>query len=308
MMSSQETQIELETQLQALLCGSLSAAERRRLLQRIAEDEPTRRLMKEMLAVQEAARAAFGYGDRDEQIEASLRQSLANMADHAGRRQPSASRPSRRYRPVRWLAGVAAAAIIGVTLYSAFVTSQGNQFLREQLLAARRSAGEVSPAHMPALTAGEAANYRRLWRNIDDPTSAAPPWVLLHDGAGEFGYLPGDSRADADRQLILLRCLVVAADGRSRYKVDLLLPARRTVRLDLPKVGRLAGRAVRCRVVAGRQWATVGLQIGERSDGVVGLSGRARVGRGSAEIGHFHLDGKEFHVVLEATSLNGSVG
>ncbi len=299
MMSSQETQIELETQLQALLCGSLSAAERLLLLQRIAEDEPTRRLMKEMLAVQEAARAAFGYGDRDEQIEASLRQSLANMADHTGRR---------RYRPVRWLAGVAAAAIIGVTLYGAFVTSQGNQLLREQLLAARRSAGEVSPAHMPALTAGEAANYRRLWRNIDDPTSAAPPWVLLHDGAGEFGYLPGDSRADADRQLILLRCLVVAADGRSRYKVDLLLPARRTVRLDLPKVGRLAGRAVRCRVVAGRQWATVGLQIGERSDGVVGLSGRARVGRGSAEIGHFHLDGKEFHVVLEATSLNGSVG
>ena len=299
MMSSQETQIELETQLQALLCGSLSAAERRRLLQRIAEDEPTRRLMKEMLAVQEAARAAFGYGGRDEQIEASLRQSLANMADHTGRR---------RYRPVRWLAGVAAAAIISVTLYSAFVTSQGNQLLREQLLAARRSTGEVSPAHMPALTAGEAANYRRLWRNIDDPTSAAPPWVLLHDGAGEFGYLPGDSRADAGRQLVLLRCLVVAADGKSRYKVDLLLPARRTVRLDLPKVGRLAGRAVRCRVVAGRQWATVGLQIGERSDGVVGLSGRARVGRGSAEIGHFHLDGKEFHVVLEATSLNGSVG
>jgi hypothetical protein len=158
---------------------------------------------------------------------------------------------------------------------------------------------------LPQVAAAEMNSYRRLWGQLAEPAGSAP-WVLLSNGGGEFGYLPGVSGGSAG-QLILLRCFVLGADGRTVEKVNLLLPARRAVRLLLPEAGRLAGEPLRCEVSTEGRWASFGVTVGD-DPAAAGVQGRVRIGDRPAEIGQFKIDGRELRVVLQAVPLGADLG
>ena len=63
---------ELEIEIHDLLCGDLPQPRRREVLAMIARDDRARKALESLLTVQERSRAAFGYQDADEAMEAGL--------------------------------------------------------------------------------------------------------------------------------------------------------------------------------------------------------------------------------------------
>ena len=194
-----------------------------------------------------------------------------------------------------------AAAMIVVSLYvaiSAHIQSRAIQAQLDRL---------VESAALPQVTEAERAGYSRIWSEVAGPAGRPKPWILLSNGGGEFGYLPASLGGGADEGLILVRCLIVTAEGKQVQCVNLLVPARRDLRLSLPEVGRLAGLPVACDLAMEEGGAAVGLTVGENSADAVGVRGRVGFGNRSTEIGQFRINGRPMRVVVQAVPL-GAVG
>lgn len=303
MSADPQDETRLLQQLQGLLSEGLPADEVRALLARLADDPRARELAHDVLVLERQGRAAYGYDLADARMRNSLAALLTSLRENgapAGSRLPAAQvaraarRPALRFR--RLLPFAAAAAVVVASLYigaSAYLENQNTLTRLSQL-------GEA--AALPRLTEAERASYSRIWSEVGEAASGSKPWILLSDSGGEFGYLPAVS-GDADQGLLLVRCIVLAPDGRQVETVNLLVPARRGVRLSLPAIGQLAGQPIGCDIATHGTWAAVGLTVGRDPAEAMGVRGRVGFEDRSAEIGQFRLNGKRMRVVVQAVPL-----
>jgi len=113
-----------------------------------------------------------------------------------------------------------------------------------------------------------------VWSQVAESSQNTKPWVFLSNGSGEFGYVPVEAGAEDPDDPILLRCVIIDVDGQAAKQMNLLLPARRALRLTVPDAGQLAGRPVRVTVSATKEWTGVDLEVVADTTGSVGLTGR----------------------------------
>jgi len=297
---AQTNQEILEARIDELLNGGLDETQRRQVLERISRDDFARGLLADALRLQADARAAYGYDRACEAMHESLRSLTDVLAGSQGGR-PRLRKGERSLRSL-WrpstLARIAAVAVVLVSAYLAVTAHRANQALQEKL-----SRPEQPPA-MPRLTATELAGYRAIWNEVVDQTRKTRPWVLLSDGAGQFGYVPTAGGPTGENNLVLLRCILVGTDGQNVSTVNLLLPARQNLRLSVPEASWAAGLPLHCDVWVGERWVGLGLAAGNGSPGAPGIRGRTAIGGEPSEIGSFLLDGRTMRVVLQAVPLN----
>jgi len=289
--------------LQSLLSGSLSPAEMRQVLALVARDDCARRLLGEMLAFERTIRAAYGYDRTEEKMKDSLASLLASLG--AGgipaerERVRAARRPAFRMRRV--LGALAASVVVAASLYVAISSHLQNRSMQTQLNQVLDSAA------LPKVTEVERAGYSRIWSEVAQAAGGPKPWILLSNGAGEFGYLPSPTEGAGEERLVLVRCLVTTGDDGRAQTINLLVPARRNLRLSLPGVAHLAGQPVACDVAMYADSAAVGLTVGKGPFDTVGVRGRVGFGNQSVEIGELRIGGKPMRVVVQAVPL-GAVG
>jgi len=289
--------------LQALLSGSLSPSDMRQVLALVARDDGARRLLGEMLAFERTVRAAYGYDRTEEKMKDSLASLLASLG--AGEIPPERDRAGAARRPAfrmrRVLGALAASVVVAASLYAAISSHLQNRSMRTPLNPVLDSAA------MPKVTEAERAGYSRIWSEVAQAARGPKPWILLSNGGGEFGYLPSPSAGAAEERLLLVRCLVTTGDDGRVQTINLLVPARRNLRLSLPEIAHLAGQPVACDIALCADSATVGLTVGKGSADAVGVRGRVGFGDRSVEIGEFLLGGKPMRIVVQAVPL-GAVG
>jgi hypothetical protein len=201
----------------------------------------------------------------------------------------------------RGLGALAASVVVAASLYVAISSHLQNRSMQTQLNQVLDSAA------LPKVTETEKAGYSRIWSEVAQTASGPTPWILLSNGGGEFGYLPSLSAGAGEERLLLVRCLVTAGDDGRVQTINLLVPARRNLRLSLPEIAHLAGQPVACDIAMGADSATVGLTVGTGSADAVGVRGRVGFGDRSVEIGEFLLGGKPMRIVVQAVPL-GAVG
>jgi hypothetical protein len=288
--------------LQALLSGSLSPSDMRQVLALVARDDGARRLLGEMLAFERTVRAAYGYDRTEEKMKDSLASLLASLG--AGEIPPERDRAGAARRPAfrmrRVLGALAASVVVAASLYAAISSHLQNRSMRTPLNPVLDSAA------MPKVTEAERAGYSRIWSEVAQAARGPKPWILLSNGGGEFGYLPSPSAGAAEERLLLVRCLVTPGDDGRVQTINLLVPARRNLRLSLPEIAHL-GRRLACDIAMYADSATVGLTVGKGSADAVGVRGRVGFGDRSVEIGEFLLGGKPMRIVVQAVPL-GAVG
>ena len=282
---------QLRTSIHALLCGDLPADQADKVLCRIAREDRARELLRESIELRDRSRAAFGYDRAGE----AAGESLARLT-------ASSMRSRRAARLLRVLGAAAAAIVIVASVLIAAVLHDSNRRLRDELAGARAS------LKLPRLTDAELGKFRQIWTTVSEDTNRTMPWVLLSDDCGEFGYLPGSSAPRRGGSLILVRFLLAAPDGRQAAAVNLLIPARRNLRLSVPAAARLAGLPVSCDIVTDGHWAAVGLSVGRPDAGDVGVRGRVSIGTDWLEIGEFRLDGRRMRVAVQARPLDRPLG
>jgi len=297
-----ERDYELESRVQALLGGDLSREETDEILLRIAREDRARTVLRESIELRDRSRAAFGYARADEAMRASMAAVIASVE------RPERTVPARPWRGARALRAALVPLLVAVVLvgsasvYVAVLSHANNRMLRYQLAAIRAS------LEFPKITDAQRDGYRRIWASVSDDPNGPAPWVLLSEDGGQFGYLPRGSVRGPRHRLILVRFLMATPEGRQVGTVDFLVPAGRDLRLSVPQAGRLAGLPVSCEIATSDDWAAVGLSVGKRTAGGVGVRGRVSIGRQWREIGEFRLDGRRMRVAVQALPLDRAVG
>jgi hypothetical protein len=304
-MTDQE-QLDAERSIHALLCGRCDDAQRLALLKRLARDEHLRGLLAEMIRTQELARAAYGYPSGDQSLELVISKAMEGLSKGGQAAKAAKAAPPRRlgksaWRRVFWPA--AAAAVIAASLFLAIDIHRTNVLLREQLSAAGNRtepipAGQLQPAEMQRL--------RNIWAEIADAGEASRTWILMGGQSGEFGYVNGAKPAGANRPIVV-RLILVSADGKVVEKTNLLLPRQSIGRLALVDAGRLLGIPFGLEVDSSESRTRVALTLGQGGGDSVGVSGKVRVGNGAEEIGWLRVAGKDLRVVIQALPLSVGV-
>jgi len=331
-------QADLEERLTALANGDLPPDEAREVLALVARDEGASRLLGEILAVQGAARRAYGYDIDESTIASSRTRLLESLAAPPAQdesvpspdaplainpRRAAAARLRKGDAPLhqgkarllprmrRALPYAAAAAVVAVSLGLALTAHLDKRRAELQLAEVRASSAMPAPgesAALPAISEAQRREYRRIWTEVADSPGGPQPWVALSDGGGQFGYLPVSTEQGPSERLLLVRCIVLSAASEQVECVTLLVPARQGLRLALPDVGRLLGRPVACEIATGNRQASVSLTVGSDSPDAVGVSGRVNFGERSVEIGRFTVNGGPLRVIVQVVPLDGTVG
>ena len=299
---NEKERVEIERRIQPLLCGGPQALARRELLKRIACDDRAREVLAEMLEDQRDARAAFGYDGIEEAIEDSLERVQASPGGSAdpGRSNsdtPARKRPLRGARVVPWLSALAAAMVIGVSLYVALTASSGKRRLEERL--ARIEKSMAAPAM--AVSETEMGEFRFLWNQVAQRPNV---WVLIRDGEGQFGSVSSGASPQG-RNVVLLQCRVLDEAGGMVYVADLLMPDRRDMSFRLPRAGSVAGRPARMDIATAGDEAAVSFSVGHETDPGAGVTGHARLGGDTREIGRFVLNDQMLRVYVRARRVQG---
>jgi hypothetical protein len=302
-MTDQE-QLDAERSIHALLCGRCDDAERLALLKRLARDEQLRGLLAEMIQTRELARAAYGYPPGDQSLELVIPKVIENLSGGGEPLDAAKAAPTRLgkspWRRAIWR--TAAGAVIAASLFLAIDVHRTNVLLREQISAGGRTepipAGQLQPAEMQRL--------RDIWAEIADAGEASRTWILMGGQSGEFGYVNGANPAGANRPIVV-RLIIVSADGKVVEKSNLLLPRPSIGRLALADAGRLLGIPFGLEVDSSDSRTRVALTVGQGGGGSVGVSGKVRVGNGAEEIGWLRVAGKDLRVVIQALPLSVGV-
>jgi hypothetical protein len=303
---NEQERIQLERNIQDLQSGEFGPEATSELLGRIASDSEARQVLGEMIELQNLSRRSFGIEVDDEVMRHGLSGTLNALrkADVSPVSDKFRSRRTVRamVRSIAWPARVAAAVLIGVCIYVAMVARNDSELMRRQL------AIMDERISMPAVTAAEVADLRQVWSEVSSGSDSSRPWVFMSNGGGRFGYVPVRSVGGDRPELILLRCVIVGADGERTKQMNLLLPAGKVLALDVMDAGSLVGSPVRISVSASKDWAGMDLEVGTQGKGIVGLKARARLGAEAAEVGQFRLNGREMKVFLHATRINRTIG
>jgi len=290
--------------LQALLSGSLSPDEMRQVLARVARDDGARRMLDEMLTTERTLRTAYGYDRTEGKMRDSLVSLLTSLRANEIPAETDGDRAARRpaIRMRRVLGALAASVVVAASLYVAISSHLLNRSIQTQLSHSQI----LDSAALPKVTSTEKAAYSRIWSEVAQAAGGPKPWVLLSNGGGEFGYLASPSAGAGEERLLLVRCLVTTGDGRVQT-INLLVPARKNLRLSLPEIVQLAGQPVACDIAIDAESAAVGLTVGKDSSGAAGVRGRVGFDNKSVEIGELRIGGKPLRVVVQAVPL-GAVG
>ena len=267
--------INLETKLHSLLCGDLNDAQRVEILEVLVGNTTARQLLAEMLNCQQLAREAFGY-DVDQsdmpQLIGRLQTMLSNdtQTNSTNREPQRSSRPRRHYR-LSWLLRIAAMIVIGTSLFVGVASYLNSRLLQEKL------SGLDGKIVLAGITPSELASYQKIWQEIVVPGEKIKPLIVLHNGSGKLEY-PAVTSSEVDGgRMIVLRCSVVSSDGRLIERINLLVPSNLGSDYAVSDVGHIAGQPVRVNVSASESWADIGLEVGDHSDGLVGLRGRTQI-------------------------------
>jgi hypothetical protein len=302
---TEQEQLDTERSIHALLCGRCDDAQRLALLKRLARDEQLRGLLAEMIQTQELARAAYGYPPGDQSLELVISKAIENLSGGGEPIDAAKAAPPRRLGKSLWRRAIwrtAAAAVIAASLFLAIDAHRTNVLLRGQISAGGRTepipAGQLQPAEMQRL--------RNIWAEIADAGEASRTWILMGGQSGEFGYVNGAKPAGANRPIVV-RLILVSADGKVVEKTNLLLPRPSIGRLALADAGRLLGIPFGLEVDSSDSRTRVALTVGQGGGGSVGVSGKVRVGNGAEEIGWLRVAGKDLRVVIQALPLSVGV-
>jgi len=287
-------ELDLERRIHTLLCGALDEEELRQVLREIADSPAAQRTLREMLAAERAARAAFGFDAAQGTLEASRAALLRRLKPDAAH----AIRPARGGRTVGWLARAAAGILIGGI--SAALAAYATVRVLE-----RPSPAPSAAMPMEGISRAEIAVYGQVWRQVAEPGDEGVPWLLLSGARGEFGYVPGEAGAE---RLLLVRCRFVGPENETMETVNLILPAEPGSCLALPDAGLLGGRPVGYEVAAGTDWAAVAMTVGKTAQDSAGVRGRVAIGADPVEVGQFRLNGRPVHLWLQVVPFAGAVG
>ena len=297
---SQQDARDLDARIHALLCDSLSRGQRDEVLALIATDEVARKLLDEMLTCRKLSRAAFGYDRADQAMDASKAAFMASLKSAWPADTPNVKVRRIRWRPLLWPAAAAAVAI-AVSLYLAAAGRRDTANMHQEIASVMR---QVAAAQV---TQAEVTDYLRIWREVTSANDRESPWILLNNGGGRFEYLPSVRQGAASGSLIL-RCLIVSADGRIVEKINVLLPADRPIAVSLGEAGQLEGMPIRYNVVTSGRWITMDVKVGDNAARTVGVRGRVKLGDKMAGIGRFRIGNRDLQVFLWAVRLDGKVG
>ena len=299
-----------ESRIHDLLAGRLAEWDRADLLRLIGRDDNARRLMLDMLTLQDQARQSVGLNVEPEAMQTYMARTLEALKGRAESTVTGAGLPSDSpvpSRPVRWFdwgVRIAALLLLGVCGWLAYMLT----------VAASRPVGQPPLAHevvahnggvaMPALNVDDLATLRKIWDQVRQTGDAARPWVLLSNGVGEFGYLPAGGTENEKTGLILVRCVIVG-DGKPVTQIYFLLSGQQPAELLVPGGGRLGGQPLDVALVSSGNQVHVDLKACETTGIQAGLRGTAVQGRAAVDAGQFRFEGQMFRVLLQATPLAG---
>jgi len=280
--------------------------QRQEALLLLARDAQARKILTEMIEVQKASRAAFGYDHADEAIIRSM-PSLNIMAIEAKSASRIVQTDVREKKSVflrtggmTWAWRIAAMFVITASIYVAITAYWSSQNLQIQL--AKTKQLMAVPAMM--LTAADVARYRTVWSQVSEDDDNT--WVLLTNGSGEFGSISQDSQQMRVRgKVLLVQYRIVDQAGNCVYTADLLIPDRKTMEISLPDAGSIAGLPASLTIATAGNQTTVGLSVGSHENLTTGIVGQMFIGVATKEIGSFSLDGKSLRVFARTQHLKG---
>ena len=297
--------IDAERMIHALLCGRCDEPERSRLLERLACERPLQELLAEMIRTRRLARAAYGYPPTD----AALRPSPAATGGHD---EASGDRVRRLWpRRATWRRAfwrIAGGAVVAASVFLALDVHRTNLLLRRQLSAQPGyGAGQTPALAVGQVQPAELQRFMTIWSEVTIGATGdeARPWILMTGQSGQFGYIGGPSTQNVEAKPIVVRVMLVSADGKVLEKSNLLLPRGRTGPLTLADAGTLWDMPLGLEVNSSGSEATVGLRLGRGGRNVAGITGRVRVGSQAEEIGRLKVAGKDLRVIVHALPVNG---
>jgi hypothetical protein len=289
--------LEMQTRLQALLCGELPDSARLQLLEEIAQNAPMQSTLKQMIAQQKASRAAFGYDKVDEMIEARLPAAMASAMQAAERQQSRDVQKWRSARRIVWR--VAASIAVICSLGVALTAYHSGKNIRAQLADIRqqRSLPAVS------LTANDLARFRMLWQQV---AQGSEPWLLVSNGEGEFGNAQRSANAASVRdEVLLVSWRILTESGQQVYAAELLLTPGQPLQINLPSTSRIAGRTATVTVQANNGYAAVGLSLHDANQVPVGVAGEIPVDSAVHELGQFLVGRTVLRVYVQTQRVPG---
>ncbi len=301
-----KSQLELEQKIHSLICGDMDEKQRQEALELLAHDTQARKVLTDMLDVQKASRAAFGYDHVDEAIARSM-PSLNVMTGEAKSADQTVQTDTgkkksvfHRFGGVTWVWRIAAMFVVGVFAYLAITAHRSNQNLQTQLDEIRQSI--TAPAM--TLTADDINRYRTVWSQVSEDDDNT--WVLLTNGDGEFGSIAKNSQqTNVLGKVLLVQYRILDQAGNCIYTADLLIPDRKLMEISLPDAGSIAGLPASLTIAATGDHTTIGLSVGNQDTLSAGVVGRMFKGGATKEIGSFNLDGEHLRVFARTQHLNG---
>lgn len=305
-MDEHEKTLDLERRLQSLICGELTEGSRRELLAALAGDERVRGLLAEILRCQSSLREAAGCEASEERIRSSLSAMLSARQTVDAGGGPSLSRRASRGRgPMRrvsfaWGGRAAAAVVIAASLYVAVVAHRVNDRME-----ARLQKMEVASAPALTLAPDDLARYQTIWNQVAEGQNT---YLLMSNGAGEFGTMDSTGMASTGGKVVLMQCRISDERGGNVYTADLLLPDQPVLKIRLPNAGRIAGRQAILVVTTEGDRATVGVLMANGSSEPAGVMGQAMLGSPGGQIGSFRIGSENFRVFVRAQRLGGFRG
>jgi len=201
---------------------------------------------------------------------------------------------------------VAGAAVVAASVLLVLDVHRTNEVLREQV---SQQGGQGQPVFALRVDPAELRNLRNVWSEIagGEESGSARPWILLSGQNGQFGYVEDGEVRSGETHPIVVRVLLVSAEGKVLEKSSLLLPGRKAGRLSLADAGKLGDLPIGLEIEAAGAMTRVGLTVGQNGRQAAGISGRVQLGNDAEEIGRLRVAGKDLRVIVQAVPLNGSV-
>jgi len=305
---TENTQLDLECRMHALLCGSLNDIDRQELLSRILHDEQARSFLEVCLAEQQQVRAAFGYDQADDIMQASMRMLKPKLADiDTGRRGVLKwMMPARR-----WLVRMAAVAAIGVSVYVASwaartdnsVVSQQMADLSNRMQDVLQRVSDIQTLPAIDFSASDRQRYHDIWKLASGEKDI---WVLVSNETAEFGSLAEEPQGQATDNMLVFGCRILDDHGRVTYRKDLLLPDLATIRETFSPAGSMNEHPVSLAISKIGNRASVGFALGAQGTIRAGVTGEVSIDENRTDpLGQFAFDGHVFRVFIRTQRLSG---
>ncbi len=301
-------QLDLEKRIHSLICGDLDEQRRQETLSLIAHDKHAQGILSEMIDVQRSSRAAFGFDHVDEAIARSMPHLDSDTLDKQGQqrlREKKQQTPKGQHflhlTKAGWLWRIAAMFVIAASAYIALSNYISSQNLDEQLAEIRQSIAKPTIS----LSADDVSRLRTVWSEVSGSGNAGDTWILLNNGSGEFGSIDTPADTMSRGKVLLVQYRIVDESGSYVYTADLLMPDRKTLKIDLPDAGKIVGRPASLTFAAAKNKATIGFAVDGIESLPVGVLGQTLIGDKSEEVGSFSLNGNSMRVFARTRRLQG---